>query len=93
MSIRIYRQRINIVDYHIKTNATGNIETLANKLGLSVAGAYKFLEELKQEGFPIAYSRKENRYCYTKQGEMIGYVFVEESIDDADGRMGGVKTF
>ncbi len=75
MSLHLYRKRIRVIDHHISTKTTGNIETLARKLELSVAGAYKFLEEMKGEGFPIAYSRKENRSCYTKPGKMIGYVF------------------
>lgn len=61
MSFHIYRSRLKIVDHHIATKATGNIESLARKLELSVPGSYKFLEEMREEGFPIAYSKKENR--------------------------------
>jgi hypothetical protein len=81
MSLHTYRERIEILNHHITTNTPGNIEILARKLKLSLAGAYKFLEEVKEEGFPIAYSRKENRYHYTKPGKMIGFVFVEDATD------------
>lgn len=93
MSLHIYRKRISIIDYHIKTQAAGNIKALANKIHLSEAGAYKFLEEMKEEGFPIAYSRKENRYYYTKSGKMIGYVFFEDDINLPYEKTGGIKIF
>ncbi len=94
MSLTVYRKRIKIVHHHIKTNTPGNIERLAQKLNLSRAAAYKFLEELKEEGFPIAYSKKDNRFYYEKSGEMIGYVFVEDKPDENKNmRGGGKKTF
>lgn len=89
MPIRIYRSRIKTVHHHIKTNTPGNIDRLAQKLNLSRAAAYKFLEELKEEGFPIAYSKKDNRFYYEKSGEMIGYVFVENKPDENKNRRGG----
>lgn len=81
MSLHLYRKRIRIVDHHISIKTPGNIKILAKKLNLSVSGAYKFLEEMREEGFPIAYQKKENRYFYTKQGKMIGYVFMEDQLD------------
>lgn len=92
MSLHVYRNRLKIVDHHIRTKAAGNIEHLAHKLELSRAAAYKFLEEMKEEGFPIAYSKKDNRFYYSKKGSMIGYVFVEESSDNSEEKTrGGVK--
>jgi len=95
MSLHIYRSRLVIVDHHISTNAAGNIEHLAHKLELSRAAAYKFLEEMKEEGFPIAYSKKDNRFYYSKSGRMIGYAFVEESSDNnfEEKLRGGGKKF
>lgn len=95
MSLHIYRSRLKIVDHHITTKAAGNIESLSKKLALSVAGAYKFLEEMKEEGFPIVYSKKENRYCYTKKGRMVGYVFMEDTTDFGEEKSvgGGGKNF
>ncbi len=94
MSLHIYRNRIRLIDHHIKTKAPGNIKSLANKLKLSSAGAYKFLEEMKEEGFPIAYSKKERRYVYTKHGKMIGYVFMEDTTDlEQKKNAGAVKNF
>ena len=79
MSLRKYRERLKIIDHHLQIKAPGNIRSLAYKLELSEAGAYKFLEEMKGEGFPIAYSKKENRYYYTKPRKMVGYIFVEDT--------------
>ena len=72
MNLRKTQERLNTVDYHITTKAKGNMGVLARKLGLSQSGAYKFLEEMKEEGFPIAYSKKENQFYYSEQGSMIG---------------------
>ena len=84
MSLHKYRERLRTLDCHIKTNSLGNAENLAFKLGLSTAGTYKFLEEVKQEGFPIKYSRKEKRFYYDPKGKMIGYVFVKDTDDTDD---------
>lgn len=84
MSLHIFRERLTIIDHHISTKATGNIQVLAHKLELSVAGAYKFLEEMKEEGFPIAYSKKDNQFYYTIPGKMNGYVFVKDTDNDYD---------
>ena len=81
MSLHTNRNRITIVNRHICTKAHGNLDTLAKKLYLSRAGAHKFLTQLKEEGFPIAYSKKDNRYYYTKPGKMVGFVFVEDQND------------
>ena len=95
MSLHLYRNRIKIVDRHISGNAHGNLETLAKKLDLSRSGTHKFLTEMKEEGFPIAYSKKENHYYYTKPGKMVGFVFVEAQIDLLNEKKhgGGKKNF
>ena len=95
MSLHTNRNRITLIDRHICTKAHGNLETLAEKLGLSRAGTHKFLTELKEEGFPIAYSKKENRFYYTRPGKMVGFVFVEDRIDLENKKTagGGKKTF
>lgn len=98
MSLRKYRQRLKIIDHHISTMAAGNIQALAYKLGLSISGAYQFLDEMKEEGFPIKYSKKENYFYYHTKGKMVGYVFVKDT-DGTDNdsiekiRGGGVKIF
>ena len=92
MSLHTNRDRIAIIDRHICTKSHGNLETLAKKIHLSRAGAHKFITELKEEGFPIEYSKKENRYYYSKSGKMIGYAFVEDQADLSDERKrGGIK--
>lgn len=50
---------------------------------------------MKEEGFPIAYSKKENCFYYERSGSMIGYVFVEDDASDNDEKHagGGIKIF
>ena len=92
MSLHKFRERLQIIDRYINTKGTGNTETNAHKSELSVSGTYKFLDEMKEEGFPIAYSKKENRFYYTVPGKMIGYVFVKDTdYDSGEKFAGGVK--
>jgi translation elongation factor EF-4 len=58
MSLHKYLERIKYVDHLIRKRSTGNIENLARKLQLSKSGAEKFLREMKEVGFPIAYNKK-----------------------------------
>ena len=81
MSLHKYIERLRIIDYHIRTKTTGNTEVLARRLGLSISSAYTFLDEMRDEGFPIRYSKKENRFYYEPKGRMIGYAFVKDTDD------------
>jgi DNA-binding IclR family transcriptional regulator len=82
MSLYKTHERLNTIDHHITTKAKGNMGVLGRKLGLSQSGTYKFLEEMKEEGFPIAYSKKDNQFYYTEKGSMIGYKFVRNQQEE-----------
>ena len=82
MSLHKTHKRLDTVDYHITTKVKGNIVVLARKLGLSQSGTYKFLEEMKEEGFPIAYSKKDNQFYYSEKGSMMGYKFVRDQQEE-----------
>ncbi len=69
MSIRKHLECIRFTDSLIRRKATGNAKTPAKKLNLSRVGIYKFINELREEGFPIAYSKKDQNYYYTKDGQ------------------------
>lgn len=85
MSIKKNHERIRIVDHLITTKAKGNIDFIAKKLGLHRAATYLLFEELREEGFPISYSKKENRFYYSEKGKMVGYTFVRETEEQNPG--------
>lgn len=84
MSLHKYIERIKFIDYLIRKRATGNTEDLAQKLDLSVSGTFKFIKELKEEGFPICYSKKCKSYCYTKEGRLVSSLFEAEFEAEID---------
>ena len=50
----------------IDLSHTGPPERLAKRLGISERRLYKLIEELKDIGAPIDYSRRDETYYYTK---------------------------
>jgi len=88
-----YLERIRFTDSLIRKKATGNAKTLAKKLNLSKVGTYKFINELKEEGFPIAYSKKDKNYYYTKDGNLSNFLLGEELSDDEIKPIAGGKSF
>jgi biotin operon repressor len=94
MSLHNYYERLKFIDSLIRKKATGNPEALAKKLNLSKVATYKLLNELKELGFPIAYSKTEKRYYYSEEGKLVDNLFARV-IDDAGKtpRGGGDKYF
>ncbi len=78
MSIKRYLKKFKYIDYLIRRKATGNQKDLAQKAGLSLSTINEYLKEMKDAGFPIKYSRKENSYYYEKNGQMVDSLFREE---------------
>lgn len=94
MSLHKYIERVKFADYLFRKKATGNAEELAKKLGLSVSGTFKFIKELRREGFPIGYSKEHRSYYYTEEGRMVNRLFETEMNTVAMKRvMGGKKYF
>ena len=83
MSLKKNRERLKIIDQLIQTKTEGNIHFLAKKFRLSTSGTRKILEDMKEVGFPIAYSKHHHRYYYSTPGRMVGFVFVKD-IEDND---------
>ena len=78
MSLHKYIERIKYIDYLIRKRATGNADCLAKKLNLSKSGVEKFIQEMKEVGFPIVYCRKRKTYVYEEKGKMVENLFYQE---------------
>ncbi|MFT3749899.1 MAG: hypothetical protein QM768_16365 [Agriterribacter sp.] len=70
-------KRLQYIDYVIRRRATGNLETFAEKNRLSKRGLAAILQEMKEMGFPVKYSRKLSSYYYEEEGEMVKCLFVK----------------
>ncbi len=58
-------ERINRLHELITHRRTGRPQDLAKRLGLSTSMIYKVIEELKNKGVPIEYSRQLQTYYYS----------------------------
>ncbi|WDF69480.1 HTH domain-containing protein [Sphingobacterium oryzagri] len=56
--------RINLLDKLIRQKRTGTPNELARRLGLSVSRVYSLIDDLKDRGAPICYSRQLGSYFY-----------------------------
>lgn len=60
-------ERINRLHELIKHRRTGTPVELARRLELSQSMVFKVMEELKNKGVPIEYSRQLKTYYYSRQ--------------------------
>lgn len=77
MSILRQFKRLQYIDLLIKKRATGSLETFAEKNHLSKSGLAAIINEMKEMGFPIKFSREFNSYYYEENGEMVKCLFVQ----------------
>lgn len=69
--------RIIFINYLIRRNRTEDLETLANKKGISKSTRSAIILEMKSLGFPIKFNRKIHSYFYEGEGEMIKSLFLK----------------
>ena len=78
MSLQTHLDRMRFIDDLIRRRATGDLESLCKKLGLSRSHTLEYLKELKENGFPIKYSRSQIHYYYSEDGELVKDLFVKK---------------
>ena len=93
MSLHKYFVRLKRTDSLIRKKATGNSASLAKKLNLSRAGVFKFIQEMKEEGFPISYCKKRKTYYYTEEGKMARKLFDKGISKEDMKKINGGKSF
>ena len=78
----------------IELSHTGSPERFAKRLGISERRLYKLIEEMKDIGAPIDYSRKTETYYYTKAIQVsIACSFRCLSNDEKESISAGNKLF
>jgi hypothetical protein len=83
MSVLRNIKRLQFIDLLVRKKSTGSLETFSKKNGLSKRGLVNIIQDMKELGFPIKYSRKFNSYYYYEDGEMVKRLFVKTNIDPA----------
>ena len=61
-------RRIEKIDYLIQKKGTGNAAKLAERLGVSRASVYEYIDFMKQKGAPIKYSQSRQTFYYDEDG-------------------------
>ena len=79
MSLHKNLQRLKHIDSLIRIKATGSPKELAGKVGISRSVLFEFINEMKEEGFKIAFSKTINSYYYTEEGNLTEHFF-EKSL-------------
>lgn len=74
-------KRINIIkllDQLIRQEKTGTAQELGNKLGLSKKQTYNYINELKELGIAISYSKTRKTFYYQEAVEFICQVNIKK---------------
>jgi len=79
MSVFKYFLRLQYIDFLIRKKATGDTGTFARKNRLSKSGLANVLKEMKEMGFPIKFDKGKQSYTYTKEGQMVQKLFIDNS--------------
>jgi len=61
-----YTNRLRHADQLIRMEATGAPRLFAQKLGISESYLYGILDEMKEMGLPLSYSKTRLSYVYTR---------------------------
>ena len=75
MSLHVYLERLKFIDNLIRRRATGDAQALAKKLNLSRSQTLEFLKQMREQGFPIEYSRQFSSYYYSENGKLVKDLF------------------
>ena len=82
MKLSIYIERINKIHHLVSCGKTGKPSELAYKLGMCESRLYEIVEDLRNEKVPIAYSRKNETYYYTRPFQMMASLLLQELNED-----------
>lgn len=61
-------RRIKMIDHLIKIKGTGTAEALGDRLGISRASVYEYLNLMKDNGAPIKFCKFRQSYYYDEEG-------------------------
>ena len=74
-----YFNRLEYLDYLIRTKATGSPRVLAQKLNISRRTVFEYIEILKSLEAPIVYDRHNETYYYAERGS-FNFKFIKTML-------------
>jgi hypothetical protein len=75
MKLKEYLKLFEKIDFYISIKSTGKPNDFARKLKISERSLYKYLNDMKELGAPIEYSKLRNSYLYINTGNFhIGFL-------------------
>lgn len=77
-------RRIEKIDYLIRKKGTGNAAKLAERLGVSRASVYEYIDFMKQKGAPIKYNQSRQTFYYDADGYFATCFVPRESNDSTN---------
>jgi predicted DNA-binding transcriptional regulator YafY len=66
--MKLYFYRICTLDHLIQSEHTGDAQQLATQLGIARSTLFKYLNDMKELGAPIAYCRQRKTFYYRDKG-------------------------
>lgn len=72
-----YIERLDHINYLIKSKSTGSPRELSQKVGLSESKLYEYILLMKNLGAPIRYSKLRRSYYYEFNGE-FNFKFIKK---------------
>lgn len=87
-------ERLQLLNKLVREQRTGSPEELARRIGVSRAKLYLILEELRDQGICIRYSKKLNSFMYENcKGLQLGFSFkVLEAAEETSINAGKIFT-
>lgn len=61
--------RLELLDFLIRTKSTGSPKQMATKLNVGERAAYYYIDLLKSLDAPLKFDKEKNSYVYTENGE------------------------
>ena len=72
-----------MIDHLIRIKGTGTAEALGDRLGISRASVYEYLNLMKDNGAPIKFCKFRQSYYYNEDGS-FAIRFMRKQIKDND---------
>jgi hypothetical protein len=82
------------MDALIRRNSTGNAERFASLIGISVSQLKENLNEMRELGAPIEFSRSRGTYYYTRECKLL-FAFSDAKLSEMQQRAikGGMSVY
>jgi predicted DNA-binding transcriptional regulator YafY len=75
-------RRLKLIDHLIRIKGTGTAEELGERLGLSRAAVYDYINLMKENGAPIKFCKFRHSYYYDEEGSFTVSFLRKDEINN-----------